>query len=75
MNKQRRQIIANIKRELLIEKENLQKVLDDEQNSFDNLPENLQCSLRGTESEDAIDIMEECVESLEKIIKELKNII
>lgn len=75
MNKQRKQIIRTIRYDLSQCKERLQKVLDDEQSSFDNMPDNLQGSLRGSESEDAIDIMEECIEGLEKIIDELGNII
>ena len=75
MNKQRKQIIRAIRYDLSQNKERLQKVSDDEQSSFDNMPENLQGSLRGSESEDAIDIMEECIEGLEKIIDELGNII
>ena len=38
------------------------------------MPENLQGSLRGSESENAIDIMENCIENLEKIISELTEI-
>lgn len=75
MNKQRKKSLAMIKIELIQCKKNLQSILDEEQNSFDNMPENLQGSLRGSESEDAIDIMEECVEHLEKIVDELGNII
>ena len=75
MNKQRKQTLAMIKIELISCKNNLQRILDEEQNVFDNMPENLQGSLRGSESEDAIDIMEECIEDLEKIVDELGNII
>lgn len=74
MNKQRRDKIREIRRSLEICKENLQKVLDEEQITFDNMPENLQCSLRGSESEDAIDTLESCINDLENIIKELIGI-
>lgn len=74
MNKQRRDKIREIRRSLEICKENLQKVLDEEQITFDNMPENLQCSLRGSESEDAIDTLESCIDDLENIIKELIGI-
>jgi len=74
MNKQRRDKIRDIRKNLESCKENLQKVLDEEQNTFDNMPENLQCSLRGSESEDAIDTLESCIDDLENIIKELIGI-
>lgn len=74
MNKQRRQKIRDVRKEIENCKENLQKILDEEQDYFDNMPENLQGSMRGSDSEDAIDIMESCIENLENIINELMNI-
>ena len=74
MNKQRRQKIRDVRKEIENCKENLQKILDEEQDYFDNMPENLQGSMRGSDSEDAIDIMESCIEDLENIINELMNI-
>lgn len=75
MNKQRRQLIRVVRKNIEDSKENLQKALDEEQYAFDNMPENLQSSLRGSESEDAIDIMESCIEDLEKILSRLTDII
>ena len=74
MNKQRKHNITNIRIQLRKLKSELQIILDEEQEYFDNIPENLQSSLRGSESEDALDIMEKCVEELENIIKELMEI-
>lgn len=74
MNKQRRQKIRDVRKEIENCKENLQKILDEEQDYFDNMPENLQGSIRGSDSEDAIDTMENCIEDLENIIKELTEI-
>lgn len=74
MNKQRRQKIRDVRKEIENCKENLRKILDEEQDYFNNMPENLQCSMRGTDSEDAIDIMESCIEDLENIINELTEI-
>ena len=74
MNKQRRQKIKEIRKEIEDCKENLQKILDEEQYYFDNMPENLQGSVRGSDSEDAIDTMESCIEDLENIIDELMEI-
>lgn len=74
MNKLRKQKIREIRKEIENCKDSLQKVLDEEQNYFDNMPGNLQSSVRGSSSEDAIDTMESCVEDLEKVISELMSI-
>lgn len=74
MNKQRRQKIREVRKEIENCKDNLQKILDEEQECFDNMPENLQGSMRGSDSEDAIDTMESCIEDLENIISELTEI-
>lgn len=74
MNKQRKQKIRDVRKEIENCKDNLQKILDEEQDYFDNIPENLQGSMRGSNSEDAIDTMENCIEDLENIINELMNI-
>lgn len=74
MNKQRRKRIQEIKKKLIVIKDELNSVLDEEQMVFDNMPENLQCSIKGSESEDSIDILEECSEDLEKIIDRLIEI-
>lgn len=74
MNKQRKQKIRDVRKEIENCKDNLQKILDEEQDYFDNMPENLQGSARGSDSEDAIDIIESCIEDLENIIKELTEI-
>ena len=74
MNKQRKQKIRDVRKEIENCKDNLQKILDEEQDYFDNMPENLQGSMRGSDSEEAIDIMESCIEDLENIISELTEI-
>lgn len=61
MNKQRR---AKIERALDI----LKDVLDEEQDVFDNMPENLQGSDRGIESEEAIDTLDEVIGELEELV-------
>ena len=74
MNKQRRKEITNIISELEIIKSRLYEVLNDEQIAFDNMPENLQYSMRGEESQEAIENMEEAVNGLDEAIENL-NII
>lgn len=74
MNKQRRNEIANILTELENLKSKLDDVLSEEQMMFDNMPENLQYSMRGEESQEAIDNMEGAVSNLEDAINQLEDI-
>ena len=74
MNQDRRSKIIKIINAMESNKELLQAVLDDEQFSFDNMPENLQGSIRGMESEEAISTMEEAIEKIEEAMDELRNI-
>lgn len=74
MNKQRKQKIKEVRQQIETCKNDLQIILDEEQDYFDNMPENLQGSMRGSDSEDAIDTLENCIEELEEVIKELIGI-
>ena len=74
MNKDRRNKISNIIKEIEQIKEKLQEVLNEEEMVFDNMPENLQCSTRGEESEVSIDCMNEAVDSLDSAIEQLEEI-
>lgn len=73
MNKIRRKRILEIKEVILREKDKLQFLLDEEQDYYDNMPENLQGSVRGSDSEDAIDTLEECIEVLEEVVDKLSD--
>jgi len=74
MNKIKREKIKDIIKDLNIINNSLQKVLDEEQDSFDNIPENLQSSDRALDSENAIDLMTEAVDNLTCIIDNLREI-
>lgn len=74
MDKKRRTKLHSIIITLETMKKNLNDVLEEEKYKFDCMPENLQGSRRGTESEDAIDAMEESVDTLGKIINDLNSI-
>ena len=71
MNKERRKaIVANIKAiELTI-----QDILSDEVDAYENMPENLQASMRGMDSEDAQENLESAIEALEEAISYLEDI-
>ena len=74
MNKQRR---SEIKRQIeyinnIIN--DVQKILDDENDYYDNIPENLQTSSRADISEEAIDQLTEAVDELNAALDCLRSI-
>ena len=72
MNKARRKEIQKIIKDI----ENLvHSILSEEQVVFDNMPENLQGSYRGQESEDAQGSLEPAIDALEEAIACLEEII
>lgn len=75
MNNKRRTEIRAISKELDSLKSRLEKILMDEEFSFDNMPENLQYSMRGEESQEAIENMTSSVDSLEEAINNLSSAI
>lgn len=74
MNKKRREQIYAVISQLKINEDRLRTILAEEENAFDSMPENLQSSLRGEESEEAIDILTDTVDDLSKIIDKLYDI-
>ena len=74
MNKERREKISNIAKELQYVIDNLSNILSDEEYAFENMPENLQGSIRGEESEEAIDIISEAIDSLQSARDNLEEI-
>jgi len=83
MNKARRKRIASVIETLenitnydLIEttKDEIEDILWEEEDAYDNMPENLQYSMRGEESSDAIDSLQEAVDALEEAIDALNEL-
>lgn len=74
MNRDRRRQLRQwiIKAEEL--KSEMEDILWDEQSYYDNIPENLQYSSRATNSEEAINSMEEAIEILSEAIDEVEGI-
>lgn len=74
-NKRRKKIkdvildLTNIKNINFISLQNkIEKILDEEQEAFDNLPENLQYTTNGEKSEEAICLLEDILESIEEYL-------
>ncbi len=83
MNKARRKRITSVIHTLeniidydLIEsvKDEIEDILWEEEDAYDNMPENLQYSMRGEESSDAIDSLQEAVDNLEEALDSLNEI-
>lgn len=65
MNKQRRVRLSEAHSLLGKAASIVEAVKDEEQDSFDNLPENLQCSERGEAMEEAVDELQMTIDSIE----------
>lgn len=74
MNKERRTKIRNILTNIENIKLELESILSEEEMIFDNMPENLQGSMRGEESEEAIEYMNAAVDSLQEAVGNLEEI-
>lgn len=55
-------------------KDEIEDILWEEQDAYDNMPENLQYSMRGENSSDAIDSLQEAVDALEEAINIITTI-
>ncbi len=76
MNKERRDRLSDVIASLEEAKDLLEDVKADEQEAFDNMPEGLQSSERGSKMMDYIDIMEEAGDKIDKVCEFIdKNII
>ena len=74
MNKARIKQLINWKKKAEELKEELESILYDEQDYFDNMPENLQGSMKGIDSEEAINQLEDAISTLEETIDSVDNI-
>lgn len=75
MNKERRTQIKKLTNELEDVKTKLKYILRKEEGILDNTPENLQGTDRYSESENAIDVLDDVVDDLESAIHSLNEII
>ena len=75
MNNTRRQQLRKWLEDMENIKSELETICSDEQDYFDNMPENLQGSQRGCDSEEAIEQMEEAVSSIEDAINIIEEIV
>ena len=74
MNNIRRKRISSLIVRINMVKEELEDILNEEQDYYDNIPENLLGSERAELSEEAIGLLEEANESFDSIIDNLEDI-
>lgn len=74
MNKKRKEELNKISAELGTLFNRLGSIYDDEQYAFDSMPENLQGSEKGLESEEALDAIDEIKEHIQDAIDMLNDI-
>lgn len=74
MNKERRNRISVVNSRLNVLAEELEHIKEEEGYYYDNIPENLQGSMRAEESEDIIDILDEVTEHIREVVGQLREI-
>lgn len=75
MNNKRRAEIRKIHMALETILVDIERVKDEEELAYDNMPENLQYSDRGEASQEAIDCLEEVYNNMEEIIDLLEEVV
>jgi len=75
MNNERRNKISKIIKCLRGEVEGLEGVLEDENDARDNMPESLEGSERYAMSEECSDVLEDAIDGINEIIDSLEGII
>ena len=75
MNNERRKQLRELIKKVEILKGELERIESDEEFAYDNMPENLQSTLSGTNSEEAIEKMNEAIEYIDDAIGCIEEII
>ena len=75
MNNERRKKLREWLKKVGVLRDELESICSDEEMSFDMLPENLQGSVNGMNSEEAIDKMNEAMECLDDAVNAVEEIL
>lgn len=73
MNKNRRKELRQWNEKIEALKDELENILMDEQEYYDNIPENLQYSSRAEDSETAIECLEEALDIIDEVIDKIEE--
>ena len=74
MNKNRRKQLEELCNEMTNQLEGLRALLDEEQEYYDNMPESLQDSERGEQSQEYINTMESALDDIESALGTLEEV-
>lgn len=74
MNKKRRKEIWGITMTLSSASDSLKAILEEEEETFENMPEGLRESMRGCDSQEAQDILGGAIESIDEAVDSLYGI-
>ena len=69
MNKARRKWLEDVSEKIAQAKEELEQIMDEEQEAYDNMPESIQESERGEQMYDNIDNLSTLISDLEDILE------
>lgn len=72
MNKQRRKAVQTLAERLEELKADIEAVLDEEQECFDNMPEAFQEGERGGRAQEIIEALEEAINSMDEAMEQLE---
>lgn len=75
MNKNRKNELINLNEQIEVLKSRLEDILNEEQEYYDNVPENMQSGERYENSENAISEMESAISSLDEAMENISTII
>lgn len=73
MNKQRRAEIYDLAKRFDSLKDEVQQILEDEQQYFDDMPENFQNGDKGEKAQSAIDALEAAASNIEELMENLNE--
>ena len=68
MNKERKGRFNDVISSLEEAKGELEDILNEEQDSYDSLPDDLQMSSRGEKMQDYIGLMEDCISKIDEVV-------
>ena len=74
MNKQRRERIRRLVSSMRILENEIEDILNEEQDYYDNIPENLLSSDRAVDSEEAIDNLDDALDYITQLIDAIESI-
>lgn len=73
MNKQRRTEIQDVMDKLTELRDQVECIQNDEQEAFDNLPEGIQASDKGSMMEEAVNSLQDALDGIDEAVSGLEN--